>query len=169
VQCDALIEAGLGKQLLFASDDEYDERIASWWALNSRLRPWCLVQPENTEQVSTVVTALLGAGNGAGDWHIAVRSGGHSLPSSNNIVDGVTIDLGKMNDATYDSNTSLASIQPGGRWEDVYAKLLKYDVMVAGGRDGDVGVGGFFLVRCGFLPKTLSSTDMTRAVAIPTS
>jgi FAD/FMN-containing dehydrogenase len=65
---------------------------------------------------------------------------------SNNIVHGVTIDLGYMNGSWYDPQNQIASIQPGGRWRDVYKNLLDTaDVMVTGGRDGDVGVGGFLL------------------------
>ncbi|KAF4542892.1 FAD binding domain-containing protein [Lasiodiplodia theobromae] len=143
--CDALIQAGLGNRVLFATDPEYEPRIETYWALNTRLHPWCLVQPENTAEVSTAVTALLGAGDGAGDWHIAVRSGGHHLAYTNNIDHGVTIDLGKMDQAVYDNETNIANIGPGGRWKNVYAELHKQGVLVTGGRDGDVGVGGFLL------------------------
>ncbi|PGG97257.1 hypothetical protein GX51_07407 [Blastomyces parvus] len=145
--CDALIRAGLGKRLLLPTDAEYEPRIASWWSLNTRQRPWCLVQPHDAAEVSTIMTALLGveAGKGAGNWHIAVRAGGHGYRHSNNIDDGVTIDLGMLDQATYNKRTNLASLGPGGRWKDVLAKLLKYGVIVPSGRDGDVGVGGFLL------------------------
>ena len=99
---------------------------------------------------------------------------------ANNINDGVTIDLGLMTKTTYDPETKLASIQPGGRWTDVYAEVEKSEasrrvreittrianreinpldgVMVAGGREGLVGVGGlltgggktFYTCRYGF-------------------
>jgi FAD/FMN-containing dehydrogenase len=141
-----LIEAGLRNRVIIGSDDEYEPVIESWWAKNARLRPWCVVQPHNTDEVSTALTTLLDHINGAGDWNIAVRSGGHSLAYSNNIAEGVTIDLSKMNSATYDKANNLAKIQPGGKWQDVYAELLKYNVTATGGRDGDVGVGGFLLV-----------------------
>lgn len=91
------------------------------------------------------MTALVEVDNGAGDWHIAVRSGGHSYAGSNNIDRGVTIDLSMMNSSSYDAGTNLARIQPGGRWKQVYADLEKEGVVVAGGRDGGVGVGGFLL------------------------
>ncbi|KAF2232992.1 FAD binding domain-containing protein [Viridothelium virens] len=143
--CDALIQAGLGNRLLFATDPDYEPRIASWWALNTRLHPWCLFQPQNTAEVSTSMNALLGAGDGAGDWHIAVRAGGHNTGRTNNVDNGVTIDLGNMNRTTYDSQSNLASIGPGSKWKDVYAELHKHGVLVPGGRDGGVGVGGFLL------------------------
>jgi FAD/FMN-containing dehydrogenase len=113
--------------------------------MNTRKRPWCLVQPHDTEEVAKTIIALLEAGDGAGNWHIAVRSGGHSLGTANNIDSGVTIDLGKMNQTTYNRETNLASIGPGGKWGDVYEELHKHGVIVTGGRDGSVGVGGFLL------------------------
>jgi FAD/FMN-containing dehydrogenase len=92
------------------------------------------------------VSTLANSGSGAGDWHIAVRSGGHHHPGTNNIVNGVTIDLGMMNRSYYDPNRNLASVEPGATWKDVYYNLLHNgNVTVTGGRDGGVGVGGFLL------------------------
>ncbi|KAI1804338.1 hypothetical protein F4811DRAFT_561903 [Daldinia bambusicola] len=145
ISCDALIEAGLGDRLLVATDAGYEPQVQSWYAANARLRPDCLVLPHSTEEVATALTALVKANNGGGDWHIAVRSGGHGFPGSNNIVNGVTIDLTMMNSSTYDPETKLAKVQPGGRWRNVYADLQEAGVVVTGGRDGDVGVGGFLL------------------------
>ncbi|KAI1841301.1 hypothetical protein JX266_012537 [Neoarthrinium moseri] len=142
--CDALVAVGLRDSVLFPSDNGYEPQIESWFALNSRLRPWCLVLPRNTADVSLVVTTLVKAGSGAGDWHIALRSGGHNI-DGNNIANGVTIDLSFMNSSDYNPSTNTASIEPGGRWEHTYASLQDHGVTVAGGRDGDVGVGGFLL------------------------
>ncbi|KAL1599868.1 hypothetical protein SLS60_007673 [Paraconiothyrium brasiliense] len=144
--CDALISVGLSNRILTASSEEYEPRIQSWWSANTRQHPWCLFQPQTTEEVSIGISTLQKAGNGAGDWHIAIRSGGHGWPGSNNIDKGVTIDLGHMNNSWYDAEHKHASIEPGAHWKDVYLNLLdKYNVTVTGGRDGDVGVGGFLL------------------------
>ncbi|KAF2730743.1 FAD-binding domain-containing protein [Polyplosphaeria fusca] len=144
--CDALIKAGLADRLLLPTSPAYEPRVESWWSANARLRPWCLVQPQTTQEVSTIVTALSRAGGGAGDWHIAVRSGGHGPAGSNNIANGVTIDLGMMNRSSLDQTQNLASLEPGAAWKDVYFDLLhKGNVTVTGGRDGGVGVGGFLL------------------------
>lgn len=91
------------------------------------------------------MSALLKAGDGAGDWNIAIRSGGHNFVTANNVDEGVTIDLGHLNTTTYDSKTNLASIGTGAKWWKVYETLQKHDVLATGGRDGDVGVGGFLL------------------------
>lgn len=46
-------------------------------------------------------------------------------PGASNISSGITIDLGEMDKTTYNAGTNIASIQPGGRWTDVYATLDK--------------------------------------------
>ena len=48
-----------------------------------------------------------------------------------------------MRQTVYDTETKVVSLQPGGRWQDVYEKLAPYGVTVTGGRTGSVGVGGF--------------------------
>lgn len=126
-------------------DVAYELEIQSWWNEKSRLRPYCLVLPQSTEEVSRALAVLVEVGDSAGDWNIAVRSGGHGLPGFSNIEAGVTIDFSKMNESSYDAETNLASIQPGGRWKKTYADLDALNVTVAGGRDGGVGVGGFLL------------------------
>lgn len=57
----------------------------------------------------------------------------------------MTIDLSHLNSTSYNGETNTASIGPGGKWQNVYAELIKYGITVTGGRDGDVGVGGFLL------------------------
>ncbi|KAK1476664.1 FAD binding domain-containing protein [Colletotrichum tamarilloi] len=143
--CDALLAAGLGDRVLSPTDSGYEKQVQTWWARNAQLHPWCIVLPESTEEVSLTLTTLLKAGNGAGDWHIAVRSGGHGFQLNNNIQNGVTIDLSMLNYSRYDAETNTATLGSGGRWENVYASLGDQGVVVVGGRDGDVGVGGFLL------------------------
>jgi FAD/FMN-containing dehydrogenase len=136
----------LKDRLLLPTDKGYEPQIQSWWAQNSRLHPWCLILPQNTAEVALALTTLLEAGQGAGDWNIALRSGGHSsIPGSNNVANGVTIDLSMINTTRYDKGTNTAILEPGARWEHVYADLQDQGVTVAGGRDGGVGVGGFLL------------------------
>ncbi|OAL23718.1 hypothetical protein AYO20_10923 [Fonsecaea nubica] len=144
--CDALIAAGLGDRLIRVGTEAYEQHLESYFCANGRLHPYCFVLPQTTEEVATTVKALASNGSGSGSWHIAVRSGGHHLPATNNIEDGVTIDLSLMNGAKYNATTNIASVQPGGRWKDVYSTLLNNgNVTVVGGRDGNVGVGGFLL------------------------
>lgn len=115
-----------------------------YWSVSAQLRPDCMVQPTSTEEVSQTVKTLL-ANPGCERKQFAIRSGGHTTwAGSNNINGGVTIDLGLMNAATtLDLETSIASIQPGSRWNQVYATLDPEGFTVAGGRAGSVGVAGF--------------------------
>ncbi|MCJ1226704.1 hypothetical protein MMC12_003357 [Toensbergia leucococca] len=73
--------------------------------------------------------------------------------------DGITIDLGEMNQVTVSKDRTITSVGGGARWEDVYLKLDAMDLAVSGGRVYDVGVGGltsgggnsFFAPRFGFV------------------
>lgn len=81
-------------------------------------------------------------------WYIAVRIGGHGPPGSDNIANGVTIDLGLMNGSKNIPDRGFASVEPGEKRKDVYYNLLPHgNVTVTGGRNGGVGLGGFLL--CG--------------------
>jgi len=62
-----------------------------------------------------------------------------------NIDDGVTIDLGTMNDVTVNDALTVASVGAGARWFDVYSKLDSLGLSVVGGRDSNVGVAGLTL------------------------
>ena len=59
-----------------------------------------------------------------------------------NMQDGITIDLGEMNQVTVSKDRTITSVGGGARWEDVYLKLDAMDLAVSGGRVYDVGVGG---------------------------
>ncbi|RYP80209.1 hypothetical protein DL769_002567 [Monosporascus sp. CRB-8-3] len=116
----------------------YEPQTETWWAENVRLRPYCLVLLRNGGEVSNALTALVDANNGAGDWHIAVRSGGQSSTESSNTAHGMAIDPSLMNSTSCDRQSNIAKIEPGGRWKNVLADLDKHGVTVAGGRDGGV-------------------------------
>ncbi|PVI01715.1 FAD-binding domain-containing protein [Periconia macrospinosa] len=143
--CDALISANLSHAVHLPSSPLYPSLVAAYWSLNTRRRPWCFVLPVTTSEVSRTLAALSSAGDGAGDWHIAVRSGAHGNDNSNNIEKGVTIDLSQLNATTYDAAANIAGVGTGARWGNVYAALDKHGVGVTGGREGIVGVGGFLL------------------------
>ncbi|KAF5495072.1 FAD-dependent monooxygenase yanF [Colletotrichum siamense] len=143
--CDALVAANLSHAVHFPSSPLYLSLVESSYAVDTRKQPWCFVLPSTTAEVSSTLTALRSAGGGAGDWHIAIRSGGHGGDNQNNIAKGVTIDLTHLNATTYDATTNVASVGTGARWGAVYAELEKDGVTVTGGREGVVGVGGLLL------------------------
>jgi FAD/FMN-containing dehydrogenase len=59
------------------------------------------------------------------------------------IEDGVTVDLSGMNTVQFRGSASVVSVGPGARWQKVYDTIDPYGVSIQGGRNGDVGVGGF--------------------------
>jgi FAD/FMN-containing dehydrogenase len=140
------VAANLSHAVHFPSSDLYPSLVANGsYAIDTRKQPWCFVLPRTAAEVSEALTALRSAGNGAGDWHVAVRSGGHGGDAQNNIADGVTIDLTRLNTTTYDEATNVASVGTGARWGNVYRELEKHGVVVTGGREAVVGVGGLVL------------------------
>ncbi|CAJ2509905.1 Uu.00g058050.m01.CDS01 [Anthostomella pinea] len=140
-QADCLVAAGLRSRVLTTSDDRYKTRIESYWCNSAKLNPACIVQPTSASEVSAAVKALV-----EHEQVFAVRSGGHTnWARSNNIDGGVTIDLGLMNSTTYDAATETADIGPAAKWKHVYEELEQYGRAVAGGREAEVGAGGFLL------------------------
>ncbi|KAI5862505.1 hypothetical protein GGS23DRAFT_570531 [Durotheca rogersii] len=140
-QAEWLAQSGLESRVLFPADAAYATRIDSYWCNSAKLRPSCIVQPHSAYEVSRAVTALAKT-----NQPFAVRAGGHTnWAGSNNIADGVTIDLGLLNSTQYDDTNQTAHLGPGGKWKDVYAELERHGRTVSGGREAEVGVGGFLL------------------------
>ncbi|KAH6695209.1 FAD binding domain-containing protein [Plectosphaerella plurivora] len=150
--CDALIDAGLGDSVLFASSrgGDYSRSLGSYYSKTvSEILPWCILQPKSTEEVSKAIKALAPL-SAAGQWHVAVRGAGHSHWANNNIAQGVTIDLAQLNTTTVHlsncgNSTHVASIGAGSRWGNVLAETEKYGLGVTGGRVAGVGVAGLVL------------------------
>lgn len=118
----ALRDVGLGDVVYLPGQERFETRIESYWSRTSQLRPWAVVQPQDTREVSMALKALV---NTPG-CQIAIRSGGHmAAPGASSIEDGVTIDLGLLHSTKYNAETNLASLEPGARWGDVYAELEK--------------------------------------------
>lgn len=144
-QCDSLTASTISELVTYPGQVAYNASIASYFDGKSRLAPSCIVQPRTAEDVSTIIKVLT-AEDLPGLCQFAVRSGGHTpIPGSNNVDDGVTIDLLHMNGTTYNVETQIASIKPAARWGSVYQTLEPLGRMVAGGRGSTVGVGGFLL------------------------
>ncbi|OJJ98700.1 hypothetical protein ASPACDRAFT_30727, partial [Aspergillus aculeatus ATCC 16872] len=140
--CAALNTSGVSSRIAFPGSVAYEESIRSYYSLNARLHPTCIVQPLSAQDVSVAVRIL--TTSHVGPCFFAVRSGGHTpTPGAANIEPGVTIDLSLMNHTTYDPSTGTASFQAGALWDSVYETLLESHVTVAGGRVGPIGVGGF--------------------------
>ncbi|KAI1823863.1 hypothetical protein F4861DRAFT_531328 [Xylaria intraflava] len=165
VRC--LIDAGFQSQIILPSDEKYTQRENTYWSASTRLEPACIVQPKSAEDVADILKAVIAA-----QQKFAVRSGGHgSAPGASNIEDGVTIDLGELNTVSYDEASGRARLGPGAKWHEVYKYLSQYGRTIAGGRVGDVGVGGlllgggktYFSARYGFACDSVVSYDIVLA------
>ena len=67
------------------------------------------------------------------------------VPGAANITDGVLISLSHLNQVILSPDHTTVQIDSGLRWAKVYTYLGQYNLTVAGGRYGDVGVGGLLL------------------------
>lgn len=107
----------------------------------ARGHPLCIMQPSSTADVQKIISYL-----SSHRVRFAIRSGGH-LPSplGANTNDGVLIDTSSLNIREYNEKSQTVKIGTGLRWGDVYNYLDQYQVMVVGGRNIDVGVGGLIL------------------------
>jgi hypothetical protein len=164
---EGLIAAGLAARVLVPGDAEFSARQESYWSNSAKIKPACIVQPHNSDEVAAVVKALVSA-----DQKFAIRSGGHTnWAGSNNIEGGVTVDLVHLNNVYFDASTETVDIGPGCKWRDVYSHLSKHGRAVAGGREGNVGVAGlllgggnaFFTARQGFACDNVVSYQVVLA------
>lgn len=131
--------------MTYPGESAYEASLASYFDGKSRLTPSCIAQPTTAEEVSAIVK-IFTTTSAVEPCRFAVRSGGHTpIPGSNNVDNGVTIDLLHMNSTTYNPDTKFASIFPAARWGSVYQTLEPLGRMVPGGRGSTVGVGGFLL------------------------
>lgn len=119
----------------------HSETTAYWSTILRELKPACVILPESAEEVSKAVTVL----NKYPDVKFTAKSGGHDPNAGHATVqDGVLISLEKMSAATYDSATNLASVKPGGEWNDVISSLNEHGVTAVGGRLGELYMSLYF-------------------------
>ncbi|KAL0931572.1 FAD binding domain-containing protein [Colletotrichum truncatum] len=130
--------------LFFPNDAEYITTIQSYYGGDSwDLRPQCILKPNSTSHVSMAIKALNSEKAGR-CWFVAIRGGGHSNFPASNTNSGVTIDLVRLSTLDLEIDESV-SIGSGNRWGKVYQYLEPRGLMVAGGREGTVGVAGLLL------------------------
>ena len=116
---------------------------SSYWSLQEAdLTPACIVVPSSVSDVSTVVSFV--AGNEGCPF--AIKGNTHA-PAAGfaNIRNGITIDMTGLNSVALSDDHQVARIGGGANWLHVYAYLDPFNVSVAGGRNGLVGVGGLTL------------------------
>ncbi|KAK6513023.1 hypothetical protein TWF506_009185 [Arthrobotrys conoides] len=115
------------------------ESLSTYWTPAARLNATCIFTPTDAQDVSRAVRLFTRK-----NCQFAIRSGGHSYnPGWAGITNGVLVSLSKLNTISYDPETGHANVGAGNRWTDVYGALLQHNVTVLGGRNSDLGVGGY--------------------------
>ena len=116
----------------------------------STQRPWSqtcwtpaagYVQPETIDQLKDILAAIR-----ENKCPFAVRSTGHNPNAGFSSVDetGIVIDLSQLRGMELGAN-SVAKVGAGHKWGEVYAWLEEQGLSAIGGRDPEVGLGGFLL------------------------
>ncbi|KAI0186880.1 hypothetical protein EV127DRAFT_500192 [Xylaria flabelliformis] len=119
----------------------YNESISSYFFLNGRQAPACVVAPSTSDEVAGIVQLI----SSHTTSQVAVRSGGHSPNRGfSNTDQGVTIDLRGLNKIEmHKSEADILSVGTGALWRDVYVFLGPFGRTAVGSRVASVGIGGF--------------------------
>ncbi|KAI1243963.1 hypothetical protein MGN70_013831 [Eutypa lata] len=108
------------------------------WSQACVVEPHCILQPINTDQVSTSIKII--------DFHqakFAIRSGVHPPnPGSSSIGEGILVDLQRLKEVSLTSDKAIVSVAPGAKWGDVTAVTDPSGVTVIGARMPSIGAGG---------------------------
>lgn len=128
------ISNALPKRLSYPLSLHYSSETSEYWSTLLRSqKPACVVLPEYAEEVAAAVRIL----NKYPDVKFTAKSGGHDPNAGHATVqDGVLIALRNIAGTTYDPDTNLAYVKPGGEWNDVISTLDKQGVTAVGGRLG---------------------------------
>ncbi|KAL5363590.1 hypothetical protein BJX96DRAFT_187108 [Aspergillus floccosus] len=138
--CTAL-SARLSEAVFFQNTAVYEYEASQFWSNTELMSPGCVFRPQSSQQLAKGLKSLVDA-----EAKFAVRGGGHmGIRGSNNIDNGVLVVMSNLTTMKLSSDQSVLSLGPAYRWEDVYSYLQQYDLSVAGGRLGPVGVPGLLL------------------------
>jgi FAD/FMN-containing dehydrogenase len=103
--------------------------------------PACVILPSSAKEVSQALSIIKDH-----QCHFAVKSGGHGMfPGASNAQQGITIDLRHLNGMTVSDDRLTTSVGTGRKWGEVYRELEPMKLTVSGGRDTQIGIGGFIL------------------------
>jgi FAD binding domain-containing protein len=135
------IENVLPGRVVYPDAPAYNLSNSYWSSRQSDLKPSCFVLPTSAEDVSKALKILTSRGS-----LFTVKSGGHTtFPGGSSIQNGVTIDLGALDNIVVSQDRTMASIGPGLRWIDVSRALDPIGLTAVGGRSANVGVSGLIL------------------------
>lgn len=141
VQCELLSTIRPG-QVRFPGTAAYEKARYNYWDEAQRgTSQACIYQPANAGDVSLALIVAQST-----SCPFAVKSGGHGrFSGESSVAGGLGIDLAKLDNIEVSEDRESVTLGPGLRWLDVYTALEPLGLMVIGGRDADVGVGGFLL------------------------
>ncbi|KAH8666957.1 hypothetical protein BX600DRAFT_436329 [Xylariales sp. PMI_506] len=139
--CLQLQAAGHADLATFYPDLPADFREQYYTAQQAEMIPTCVVQPRTADAVAEVVLSVR-----QNHCRFTTKSGGHSIAAGASAINnGLLLDLRYLNQIDFSEDKTIVSVGPGNRWSAVYAEVEKHDLIVVGGRDASVGVGGFLL------------------------
>ncbi|KAK8123110.1 hypothetical protein PG984_011780 [Apiospora sp. TS-2023a] len=163
--CNALSSV-LPGSVFFPNSTTYVNANANRWSgTASSLSPNCVVLATCTQDVATTMQVLM-----QNQCLFAVKSGGHmAIAGFNNIDDGVTLDLSRMNTVEVSPDLRTSRLGAGAEWQHVYDNTP--DVVVPGGLCGGTGVGGvslgggmsIFLAEKGWTANNIIDYEMVLA------
>ncbi|KAI1413659.1 6-hydroxy-D-nicotine oxidase [Hypoxylon sp. FL1857] len=137
-----ILSSKLQGRVTTPDDARYGPEREFPWSQTCWLPAACFVRPRTAEEVAVALRAIRETGS-----QFVIRSGGHNCNPNISSVDGsgVVVDLRDLNSISIDESSGVAHVGPGSTWGQVYAFLEDYGLTVTGGRQRDVGVGGFML------------------------
>lgn len=128
------LKAALAGKVCFPGEPAYKKECNHYWSKALRqMRPACVVSATTAQDVSAAVKVLAQYP----EVPFVVRSGGHDPNPGHASTDGgILVSLTDMKGATYDKESGLALVKPGGQWNDVIKALEPHGVTIVGGRLG---------------------------------
>lgn len=125
--------------------EEYERSVATPNLLYRFSRPDCVIQPENTSHVQTIIKEAYSK-----KLKITIKCAGHSYAGHSTAFQGISLDLRRMKNVKLDLGSKTVTMDSGCQWGDVYKTLINdrrkgNGFIINGGRCPAVGVSGFIL------------------------
>ncbi|KAF2158555.1 hypothetical protein M409DRAFT_30959 [Zasmidium cellare ATCC 36951] len=163
LDCCLRLDRGHPGQLVWPSSSSY-AGLGQRWSEAAQLGPSCIFQPISVDDVSTALRTFM-----IGDCAFAVKSGGGAPNAGDNDIDnGITVDLGALNDVTVASNGQV--VQTGSA--TIYYQILKAldhtDIKIPGACCNWVATSGLALTggismfssRAGFVADSMVNFEV---------
>ncbi|KAI1858520.1 uncharacterized protein JN550_012567 [Neoarthrinium moseri] len=137
--CDLLKAAFPGQVTTLADGPEYESKRDQPWSQTCWVPSTAFVALNSAGEVASALAIIKKTG-----CKFAIRSSGHNPNVGFSSVDdsGVVFDLRGLNEKTLDSDGVLHA-GPGNTWGEVYQYLQGKGLSPTGGREVQVGLGGF--------------------------